>query len=309
MKLVDEDDDVRIVGQFLHDRLQAFFELTAVLRAGDDERDVEREDPLVGEEMRHVPVDDFLRQPFDDGGLANTGLADEDGVVLRAAAQHLLHAFELVLAPDQRIQVVLHRRLGEIAAELSKQRRFLHPRQRRLLVQQLHDVFAHGVQAHPLFHEDGRRDRPLFPQDAEQEVLGADVVVQQTVRLFGGELQYALGFRTERNFHRGGNLFAENGPAFDFFANVFEGQVRAREDAARKTFPFANQPKEKMLGLNGDAAELAGLVSGEEEYSPSPFGVPFEHPATYVKAERMGVTELVTTVYGIVPWFPTILSV
>src|SRR5262249_37813366 len=49
VQLVDEDDDVRVVGQLLHDRLEALFELTAVLGAGDDERDVEGEDPLVRE--------------------------------------------------------------------------------------------------------------------------------------------------------------------------------------------------------------------------------------------------------------------
>ena len=99
MQLVDEDDDVRVVGQLLHDRLEALFELAAILGAGDDQRDVKREDPFVGEKVRHVAVDDLLRQPFDDRRLADAGLADEHGVVLRAAAEDLLHALELVLAP------------------------------------------------------------------------------------------------------------------------------------------------------------------------------------------------------------------
>jgi hypothetical protein len=124
VQLVDEDDDVRVVGQLLHDRLEALFELTAVLRAGDDQRDVEGEDALVGEEVRHVAVDDLLRQAFDDRRLADARLADEHGVVLGAAAQHLLDPFELVLAADQRIELVLHRRFGEVAAELGQQRRF-----------------------------------------------------------------------------------------------------------------------------------------------------------------------------------------
>ncbi len=278
VQLVDEHDDVRVVGQLLHDRLEALFELTAVLRAGDDERDVEREDALVGEEVRHVAVDDLLRQPLDDGRLADARLADEHGVVLGAAAEHLLDALELVLAADERIELVLHRRLGEIAAELGEQRRFLHPRQRRLFVEELDDVLADGVEAHPLFHEDRRRDRALFAQDAEQEVLGADVVVQQPIGLFGRELQHALGLRAERNFDRRRDLLPEHGPAFDFLADVLEGQVRTREDPAGEPLPFADEPQEEMLGLNGDAAELTGLVTGEEKYSSRPFRVPFEHP-------------------------------
>ena len=199
VQLVDEHDDVRVVGQFLHDRLQALFELTAILRAGDNQRDVEREDPLVGEKVRHVAVDDLLREPLDDGRLADARLADEDGVVLRAAAQHLLHALELVVAADQRIELVLHRRLGQVAAEFGQQRRLLDARQRGLLVQQLDDVLAHGVQAHPLFRQDGGGHRPFLAQDAEQQVLGADVVVQQPVSLFGRKLQHALGFGAERH--------------------------------------------------------------------------------------------------------------
>ena len=271
MQLVDEDDDVRVVGQLLHDRLEALFELTAILRAGDDQRDVEGEDPLVRQEMRHVAVDDLLRQTFDDGGLADAGLADQHGVVLRPAAEHLLHAFELVFAADERIELVLHRRLGQIAAELGQQRRFLHPRQRRLLVEERDDVLADGIEAHPLFEQDGRRHRALFAQDAEQEVFGADVVVQQAVGLFGGKLQHALGFGAERELDRGRHLLAEDRPAFDFLPDIFEREMGAGKNPAGQPFAFANQAEQQVLGLNRDASELTGLVTGEEENSSWPF--------------------------------------
>ena len=75
--------------------------------------------------------------------------------------------------------------------------------------------------------------------------------------------------------------------------------MRARKDAAGQALPFSNQPQEEMLGLNRNAPELAGFVTGEEKYSSCPFGVPFEHPGTYVKVEGVGVTESMTTLYGI----------
>ncbi len=152
------------------------------------ERDVERQNPLVGQEVRHVAVDDLLRQPFDDGGLADAGLANEHGVVLGPPAQNLLHAFELVVAADQRIELVLHRRFGEVAAEFREQRRFLDPRQRRLFVEELDDVFANLMEAHALFHQDRGRHRPFLAQDAEQQMLGADVVVQKAVGFFSRKL-------------------------------------------------------------------------------------------------------------------------
>ena len=250
MQLVDEHDDVRVLGQLLHDRLEALFELTAILRARDDERDVEREDPLVGEEMRNVAVDDLLRQPFDDRRLANAGLADEHSIVLRPAAEHLLDTFDLDVPADQRIELILHRRVRKVAAELGEERRFLDARQRRFFVEQRDDILAHGIEPHPLFHEDGRGDRPFLAEDAEKQVLGTDVVVQEAVGLFGGVLQDALGLRAEGDLDRGRDFLAEHGPPFDFLANTFEREVRAGENAAGQALPLANQPEEQVLGLN-----------------------------------------------------------
>ena len=228
--------------------------------------------------MRHVAVDDLLREPLDDGGLADTRLADEDGVVLGAAAQHLLDALELVVAAHERVELVLHGRFGQVAAEFSQERRFLDARQRGLLVEQLHDVVAHRVQPHALLHEDGGGDGSLFAQDSEQEVLGADVVVQQAVGLFGGRLEDALGFGAERDSDRRRDFFAENRTAFDFLADVFERQVRAREDPARQTFTFPDESEQQVLGFNRHTPELTGLVPGKEENSSCPLGVPLKHP-------------------------------
>ena len=54
-------------------------------------------------------------RPFDDGGLADAGLADEHRIVLRAAREHLDHAADLLVAADHRIELVLSREIGEIA--------------------------------------------------------------------------------------------------------------------------------------------------------------------------------------------------
>jgi hypothetical protein len=64
-------------------------------------------------------------------------------------------------------------------------------------------------------------------------MLGPDVVVEQAIRFFGRELQDALGLRAERDLDRGRNLLAEHGAAFDFLADVFEGEMRARKNPAR----------------------------------------------------------------------------
>ena len=104
------------VGDLLEHRLQPLLELAAVLRAGDQRAHVERDDALVLEAFGHVAADDAAGQPFDDGGLADAGLADEHRVVLGAARQHLDDAADLLVAADHRIELASARQLGEVAA-------------------------------------------------------------------------------------------------------------------------------------------------------------------------------------------------
>jgi hypothetical protein len=50
VQLVDEDDGVLVLHQLFHDGLEALFELAAILGAGHDQRKVERQNALVGQE-------------------------------------------------------------------------------------------------------------------------------------------------------------------------------------------------------------------------------------------------------------------
>ena len=116
MELVDEDDVQSLrLGDLLEDRLEPFLELPAELRAGDETSQIQSNEPLVLESLGDVAIHDALRQSFDDGGLSDAGLADEDWVVLRAARQHLNHAADLLVAADHRIELPLARGIGEIA--------------------------------------------------------------------------------------------------------------------------------------------------------------------------------------------------
>ena len=79
--------------------------------AGDHRAEVERHQLLALQRLRHVAVDDAQRQALDDGGLADAGLADQHGIVLGAAAQHLDGAADLLVAADHRIELAVARRL------------------------------------------------------------------------------------------------------------------------------------------------------------------------------------------------------
>src|SRR6478752_6066328 len=125
VELVDEQDDVAALGDLLHHLLQALLELAAVLRAGDERRQVERVDLLVAQQLRHVGARDPLGEPLDDRRLADAGLADEHRVVLRAPREDLHDPLDLSLAPDAWVELAFGGELGQVAPELVEQLRGL----------------------------------------------------------------------------------------------------------------------------------------------------------------------------------------
>ena len=92
--------------ELLQHRLQALLEVAAVLGAGEQRAHVERVDAGTSRRISGTsPSMMRQRQALGDRGLADAGLADQQRVVLAAAAQHLDHALDLVLAADQRIDL------------------------------------------------------------------------------------------------------------------------------------------------------------------------------------------------------------
>src|SRR5690606_32583435 len=116
--LIDEDDDVAAGADLLGDLLQTLFEVTAVAGTGDERAEVERVELLVRERLGHDAPDDRLGEAFDDGGLADAGLTDQDRVVLGAAGEDLHDPLRLLLAADDGVELAVARGLGEVATEL-----------------------------------------------------------------------------------------------------------------------------------------------------------------------------------------------
>ena len=124
VELVDEEDDAaRRLLDLGEDGLEALLELAAVLGAGEKRADVERDHAAVAERVGNVAVDDPLREALDDRRLADAGLADQDGVVLRAAREDLDHAADLLVAADHGVELLRLGLGGEVAAELLERAR------------------------------------------------------------------------------------------------------------------------------------------------------------------------------------------
>ena len=166
VQLVDEEDDLALGVLDLGEHgLQPLLELAAVLRPGEQRADVERPDALALQALGHVAGDDPLREPLDDRRLADARLADQDRVVLRPAREHLDHAPDLLVAADDRVELALLGRLGQVAAEL-----------RERLVGALRILARDPLAAAHLLDP---RQQLLARDDVEreQQVLGRDVLV------------------------------------------------------------------------------------------------------------------------------------
>ena len=182
----------------LEDGLEPLLELAAELGAGDERAEVERDDALVLEPLGDVAAHDALGQALDDGRLADAGLADEHRVVLGPARQDLDDAADLLVAADDRVELAGPRLDRQVAAVLLEG-----------------GVGALGVlRGDALAAADALQrleDRLLAGRvaleqglglaaglgDAEQQVLGRDVLVAEATGLGLGVLDDGLGARVE----------------------------------------------------------------------------------------------------------------
>jgi hypothetical protein len=199
VQLVDEQHHLALrFGDLLEHGLQAVLELAAVLGPGDQGAEVERDHALVLERLGDVPLHDALRQTLDDRGLADARLADQHGVVLGAAREHLYHAAHLVVAADHGIELALARGLGEVAAvALERLVAVLGVGVVDALVPP--DLLEHAQQrvagdaGAPQHLGRGR----LRVDEREQQVLGRDVLVLERLGLAQRLLEDAIELRRD----------------------------------------------------------------------------------------------------------------
>ena len=116
MDLVNEQDDVARRLDLAQQALDPLLELAAELRACHKAGQVQQVDLLILQPGGHLASGDALGDALRDGGLADTGFADEAGVVLLAAAQDLDGAVDLPVAADDIIQLSLPGFAGQVLA-------------------------------------------------------------------------------------------------------------------------------------------------------------------------------------------------
>ncbi len=124
--------------------------------------------------------------------------------------------------------------------------------------------------------QDARGDALVLAHQAEQDVLGADVVVAQAQRLAQRQLQHLLGARRERDL-AGGDLLAGADDAHDLRAHALDRDVERLEHAGRKALLFAQQTEQDVLGADVVVLERPRLFLRQDDHLAGSLCKSLEH--------------------------------
>ena len=251
MHLVDKEDDLPFRRlHFGEHGFQALLELAAIFRAGDERAQVEGEDLLLFQAFRYVALHDAIGEAFDDGGLADAGLADQHGVVLGAAGQHLDRAADLLVAPDHGIELALRCGLREVAG-VALQRVIGLLRAGTVCGAALAQLRDRGVERagrDPGIGEDALRLRFLRLRQRLQDALHGDEAVARLGRVLLGGIQHPLRRRRHIDLARAAahlRQLAERG--LGQLQRFFRLPARTRDEPRGKPLRIVEQHLQEML--------------------------------------------------------------
>jgi hypothetical protein len=291
VQLVDEQDGVLGASDFIHDRLDALFELAAVLGARDHHGQVEHDDALVAEELGNVAVDDHLGQAFDDGGLADAGLAQQHGIVFGAAAEDLDDALDLVVPADDRVELVLPGQLGQVAAEAIQGGRFTFALLAagaaafagslaagfQIVSQEIQHLLAHILQFQAQVSQHLGGHALFLAQQAKEKMFGADVVVIEVAGFLDGVFDDFLGPRRMGQLAHRDHFRAALDEFLNFQADLPQIDVQVLQDVGGDARTFLHQPQQNMFGADVFMVKALRLLIGQLHDFARPIGETLIH--------------------------------
>ena len=249
---------------------------------------------LVCQGVRHLPGNDSLRQPFDDGGLADTGLPDEHRVVLRPPRKDLHDPLNLVTPADHRVQLAIARQLSEVPAELIEpqwSRRWtsrwsaaaaspgVRARGRLLALysgEQLDHGLADFVELRSELLQHLSRDAFTLANEPEEDVLSADVVVTKLQCLAERQLENLLCPRGERDV-AARRLRPLPDDLDNLLTDRLEVDAEALETTSSDALALVDQPEEDVLGADVVVVEETSFFLSKDHDSSCPVREPLKH--------------------------------
>jgi len=124
--------------------------------------------------------------------------------------------------------------------------------------------------------KDLRGDAIAFPDQAEQDVLGSDVVVVQLQCLTERELECLLGTRGEGDMpaHR---ILSETDDGLDLFARAVERDPEALQGPEGHAAGLAEQPEQQVLGADVVVLQPPGFLLRKHDDMPGAVSESLKH--------------------------------
>ena len=251
MQLVDEQDNVAGLADFVHDFFQAVFKFAAIFGSRYDGAHIERHDAFVAQRFGNFVVDDFLRQAFGDRRFTDPRLPDQDRVVFRPAAEHLNNPFDFLAAADDRIKVTFLGGGRQIAGQavqgwrIDIGRRAVMAGDGFAAAEQLQHLLARLIQADAKVVQYARGDTFAFTNQPEQNMLRADVSMAQLARFVHRQFDYFFGARRIGDI--GGLLLSPADQGFNFVLDFLQAKSEPDQSLGGNAFAFANEAKQHVL--------------------------------------------------------------
>jgi L-fuconolactonase len=146
----------------------------------------------------------------------------------------------------------------------------------RRLALQPEDLLPDPVQVAAKPDQHLGRHAITLAEQAEQDVLGADVVVAEQQRLAQRQFQHLLGPRRERDVP-GWGAGAHADDLLDLVAHRVQADVQCRQRPGGEAPFFVKQPEQEVLGAHVVVVQRPGLRLGQDHHPPRPVGEPLEH--------------------------------
>ena len=295
VQLVDEEDGVFGAADLVHDRLDPLLELATVFRAGDHHRQIEHDDPPVGQQFRHVPVDHPLGKALHDRRFADAGLAEEHGIVFGAAAEDLDRPLDFFFTADHGVELALPGQFGEVAAEAVEGGRLAFAALRcrlaaapagagrlaaphagslasffHAMAEQVEHLLADVFELEAEVHQHLRGHPLLLAEQAEEDVLGADIIMVEVAGLLHRVFDHLLGPRGLRQLAHRHHVGAALHELLDFHADLPQVDVEVFEHVGSHTAALLDEAEEHVLGADVLVVKPLGFLIGQLHHLASP---------------------------------------
>lgn len=149
--------------------------------------------------------------------------------------------------------------------------------------EQLDDLLPDSVEIGAQLHQDLGGDALALANEAEQDVLGADVVVAELEGLSERKLQDLLRPRSEGDV-AGRGLLPLTDDLLNLLANSLERNPEALQGLSGDTLTLVDQAQEDVLGADVVVVEHPGFFLSQDDNPPRAVGEPLEHRLSLLRA-------------------------